>query len=174
MTSPFNPDWYAATHRTGRDLRWYLDRAEQGDADASERALEMVRDSLTPRAMKETGGELDPVLHAFLLQAAAQVLAPKKRRGGQRKELAEIQREWWLCVELHRRCQELGRLGDQLLAQDVIDDESTGPATDFPEPVPFGADQLLKRYRAWRDEPGDPLGAFIRAQPGHESPDSTP
>lgn len=164
----FNPDWYADSHQTGRNLAWYLARARRGDAAAAARALELVRASLTPQAIRQSGGRLDPVTEQFLLDAAALALEPKKTRGGQRKPAEGIQRDWWLCVELHRRCRALGRAGDQLMAQELIDDTNHGLAADSLDRVAYGDEQLLKLYRRWRDAPGDPLGAFL------ESPDSIP
>lgn len=144
----FNPDWYADSHERGRDLRWYIARAAEGDAAAAARALELLTASTTPTAIAQNGGALAPDVQTFLLAAAAaQLTAPGKGKAGAKRNAYVAVRDWWLCVEMRRRILAAEARGEKLSLP-------AAAAAAVDTVLPNGArapddKDLAKTYRAW-------------------------
>lgn len=148
----FNPDWFAASHERGRDVRWYIARAAEGDTAAASRALELIAASTTPKAIAQNGGALPPDVLTFLLAAAAAQLTPTgTRKAGAKRKPDVALRDWWLCVEMRRffiAAEARGERAtfDQAAAEAarLVLPDGGGPDAEGPD-----AKDLAKVYRAW-------------------------
>lgn len=150
--TPFNPDWYAASPERGRDFRWYIARAAEGDAAAASRALELITASTTPTAIAQNGGAMPPdVRHFLLAAAAAQLASPGKRKAGAKRSPYVAMRDWWLCVEMRRYFISAEARGEQATFDDAAAEaarlvlpDGGGPDCKGPQ-----AKDLAKTYRVW-------------------------
>lgn len=144
----FNPDWFAASYEGGRDVRWYIARAAEGDIAAASRALELIAASTTPRAIAQNGGSLTPDVLAFLLSAAAAQLTPKsKGKAGAKRNPYVAMRDWWLCVEMRRHFIAAEARGER---SSFADAAAAAARLVLPDGT-HGPDEkdLAKSYRAW-------------------------
>lgn len=157
----FNLDWHleeVRAAREGRDeprtLWWYVARAKRGDQEAARMALIHMASSLSPDALRQNSGGLDPGIAQELAQMLLDVahdgdsmLLRTARRGppGKRqKDKLRFARTWWTCVDMYRLLKTdpsltQTRAAEQVLMGDtVIGDASTKPVD---------ADSLVRYYR---------------------------
>lgn len=148
MKAQFNPDWYADSFSSGRNLFWYFERARAGDQKAAQRALELIVGDLTPEGQKQNGGQLHPeiaaLLHELLSPCARGKESPVLKtavHGPNHRppDDARASRYWWACVEMHRLLAADSKLTKAAAAVAVLAGE------DWCEP-----DSLTRRYRSYR------------------------
>jgi hypothetical protein len=170
--APFRVDWMAADFAgEQRNLEWYLARAEKGDQQAARRAVRWMVDSLTPDALAQNGGAVDPQLAAALHALLAPVAIDGDsdvlwiaRQGPSRRptDTDKRARMWWACVDMRRR---LVDAGDSMTQEAAAAAAATLSGEQWLEPS-----SLAKEYRRLLSA----VAAFVECTTADDSDESPP
>jgi hypothetical protein len=134
VSNEFNADWFAAQLQgERRDFMWYVVRGIKGDQRAAQRALAWIVDSLTPEALAQNSGAIDPQLASVLREQLQAYLSDdigllriaRKVERGRPRDIGKAERTWWQCVRAHRLLS-TGRAPNKTKACEMVLDEDGG------------------------------------------------